>query len=366
MTSTKEPSKKNMPLRMIAISLVGAICGAAAYLAISDKAPLSPNQQGSAAPGQESAPIANPLETVPAEKGGRFEGNYAHFGAAQIRAGRFAKVPYAIHVVGPLSKSNQDAPTEQPTKIWLTHKLGQPSCGGGQDKCNAEQIVDMVDGPQYTNSTSIVMPDNGVPCTWHDSQVLAFHNGAPPVLAAWRIDIQAEKIVPVPASEVDCQARFDEEGKGKRATELLADGWGGDAIHGYASIQDLKRFHEIGKVVKEDTQVIPKQDSAVRVDELHHYQYDGMSVSAYVARSDDKEQIRVNEVVITSSNWPVKYGLMVGTPRKKIEETLGENSNMSDNPKEWSYEDGATAVLFAFDDDDKVKEIKWHVEGSAE
>jgi hypothetical protein len=366
MTSTKEPSKKNMWRRMTAILLVLGICGAAAYLAISGKVPLGSNQQGSAAPSQDSSPLANPLETVPAEKGGRFEGNYAHFGAAQIRAGRFAKVPYAIHVVGPLSKSNQDAPTEQPTRIWLTHKLGRPGCGGGQDKCDAEQIVDMVDGPQYTNSMSIVMPDNGVPCTWHDSQVLAFHNGAPPVTAAWRIDFQAEKIVPVPAGEVDCQARFDEEGKGKRANELLADGWGGDAIHGYEGIQDIKKFREIGKVEKEDTQVIPKEGNAARADELHHYHYDGMSVSAYLARSEDKDQIRVNEVVVTSSNWPVKHGLTVGTPRKKIEETLGENSNMSDNPREWSYADGARAVIFAFDDDDKVKEIRWQIEGSAE
>ena len=152
----------------------------------------------------------------------------------------------------------------------------------------------------------------------------------------------------------------DEEVLKNRAYEFMTEGWGGEKLHGYWATHDVKEFfHRVGKIKKESIQLIKREDNPSANDELHHYQYDGMTVSVYVARMDREEKIMVYDVVITSPNWPVKYGLIVGTARKKIEEALGKSMEVG-SPHEWNYGDGLSEVTYFFDKDDKVISIKWH------
>lgn len=146
----------------------------------------------------------------------------------------------------------------------------------------------------------------------------------------------------------------------ERAYEFITEGWGGEKIHGYSNTHDVKKFfHRVGKVRKESIRLIKREDNPSVNDELHNYQYDGMVVSVYVAHFDHEKKIMVDDVVITSRNWPVKYGLNVGTTRKKIEETLGKSMNFS-SPHEWNYGDGFAEITYFFDNNDKVISIKWH------
>ena len=145
-----------------------------------------------------------------------------------------------------------------------------------------------------------------------------------------------------------------------RAYEFMTEGWGGAKIHGYWATRNVKGFfHRVGKVKKESIRLIKREDNPSVNDELHNYQYDGMTVSVYVARIGREEKIMVDDVLITSPNWPVKYGLIVGTTRKKIEETLGKSMAVN-SPREWSYGDGPSEVTYFFDNHDKVISIKWH------
>jgi hypothetical protein len=152
----------------------------------------------------------------------------------------------------------------------------------------------------------------------------------------------------------------DEKVLKKRAYEFMTEGWGGEKIHGYWATRDVKGFfHRVGKVTKESIRLIKREDNLSVNDELHNYQYDGMTVSVYVARIGREEKIMVDDVVITSQNWPVKFGLIVGTTRKKIEETLGKSLAVS-SPHEWKYGDGPSEVTYFFDNYDRVISIKWH------
>jgi len=145
-----------------------------------------------------------------------------------------------------------------------------------------------------------------------------------------------------------------------RAYELMAEGWGGEKIHGYLATRDVKGFfHRVGKVKKESIRLIKREDNPSVNDELHNYQYDGMTVSVYVTHIGNEEKIMVDDVVITSPNWPVKYGLIVGATRKQIEKTLGKSMTVS-SPREWNYGDGLSEVTFFLDNNDKVISIKWH------
>lgn len=152
----------------------------------------------------------------------------------------------------------------------------------------------------------------------------------------------------------------DEEALKKRAYEFMTEGWGGEKIRGYSATHNVKEFfHRVGKVKKESIQLIKRKDNSSANDELHNYQYDGMTVSVYVARMGREEKIMVDDVVITSPSWPVKYGLIVGVSRKQIEESLGKSMGIG-SPSEWNYGDGLSEVTYFFDNDDKVISIKWH------
>jgi hypothetical protein len=144
------------------------------------------------------------------------------------------------------------------------------------------------------------------------------------------------------------------------AYEFMTEGWGGEKIHGIFATHDVNGFfHGIGKVKKESIRLIKREDDSTVNDELHNFQYDGMTVSVYIARIGLEEKIMVEDVVITSPNWPVKYGLVVGTTRKKIEETLGKSMTTSSHRK-WNYGDGLAEVTYFFDNNDKAISIKWH------
>lgn len=152
----------------------------------------------------------------------------------------------------------------------------------------------------------------------------------------------------------------DEAALKERAYEFMTEGWGGEKIHGYWATRDVKGFfHRVGKVKKESVRLIKREDNPSVNDELHNYQYDGMTVSVYVARIGIEEKIMVDDVVITSPNWPVKYGLIVGATRKKIEKILGKSMAVS-SPHEWNYGDGPSEVTYFFDKNDRVISIKWH------
>ncbi|MDD2950905.1 MAG: hypothetical protein PHU29_08970 [Sulfuricurvum sp.] len=146
----------------------------------------------------------------------------------------------------------------------------------------------------------------------------------------------------------------------ERAYEFMTEGWGGEKIHGIFATHDVNGFfHRVGKVKKESIRLIKHEDNSSVNDELHNYQYDGMTVSVYIARFGLEEKIMVDDVVITNPNWPVKYGLVVGTTRKKIEETLGKSMTTSSH-REWNYGDGLAEVTYFFDNNDKAISIKWH------
>lgn len=145
-----------------------------------------------------------------------------------------------------------------------------------------------------------------------------------------------------------------------RAYEFMTQGWGGEAIRGYETAHDVKGFfHRVGKVIKENIRLIKRKDNPSVNDEFHTYQYDGMKVSVYLARMDHEERVMFVDVVITSSNWPVKYGLGVGTTRKKIEATFGKSMGAG-SIREWTYGDGLDDITYTFDKDDKVISMNWH------
>lgn len=303
-----------------------------------------------------------------AHKGSIFTGNYAILGSQQIRDGEFKDTSYAIHLVGQMNKPRPGFPTDAATMVWLTRKLEPIKClhEEYQTHCYKELIVDTAEVPaNKLLETAIVMPDQYMSCAWNGNPLLALlskplnqESGA--AFAAWRFDLATERIIPASLNEVNCQTQTNEEALKQRAYEFMTEGWGGEAIRGFATTHDVNGFfHRVGKVLKQEDRLIKHEDNPSVNDELHNYQYDGMTVMAYLARIGSEERVYVNDVVITSPNWPVRYGLIVGAPRKKIEETLGRSMSVN-SPSEWIYGDGPAEITYSFDKNDKVISIKWH------
>ena len=147
---------------------------------------------------------------------------------------------------------------------------------------------------------------------------------------------------------------------GNRANEFMTQGWGGEAIRGYEATHDVKGFfHRVGNVLNESIRLIAHDDNPSVNDESDMFQYDGMTVLVYLARLEHKDSVKVVDAVITSPNWPVKEGLGIGTPRKKIESLFGK-SMATQSDHEWKYSDGPEDITYTFDKDDKAVSIHWH------
>ncbi|BCK86883.1 hypothetical protein MIZ01_0649 [Sideroxyarcus emersonii] len=297
-------------------------------------------------------------------KGSIFTGNYANLGSQNLRDGELKGTPYVVHLVGQFNTASTRIPTDTATMVWLTRKLEQIPClyPDYQKDCHKELIVDIATvPPNKLMGTKIVMPEplQDVPCVWNNSPLLALRTkpidkatGA--VIAAWRFDISNERIIPVQLNEVDCKSNDDEEVSKARAYEFLNNGWFGDMNHGITGLR------QIGKVINESVRQIPRKDDPSMKDEIHDIQFDGLTISAYLAHFGDVEKMMVTDVVITSPKWPVKYNLNIGSSRKLVEQTLGTDMKLHNIIGEWSYGDGPEDVSFIFDKEDKVTTIKWH------
>jgi hypothetical protein len=145
-----------------------------------------------------------------------------------------------------------------------------------------------------------------------------------------------------------------------RAYDFMNQGWGGEAIQGYATTRDVKGFfHRVGKVTKESVRLIKRIDNPSVNDEFYSFQYDGMIASVYLAHFEHEDKVMLVDVVITSPDWPVKKGLGIGTARQKIETLFGK-SMVVGHDREWTYGDGSGDVTYTFDKNDKCISIHWH------
>ncbi len=298
-----------------------------------------------------------------ASKGSIFSGNYAIFGAAQMRDGNLKQEPYTLHVVTKFDRSRPHL--SSPAMIWLTRKLEQIPCTHSPTgtKCYKETIVDVAEVQPNKMFESVIMPDQLVPCTWHDAPILALLGKAEKdtsqlVLATWGFDLVNEKIIAIPPNEANCQNLFDEETRKRRASEFLTDGW--LAIRSYKPINNLKEFRQLKKVIREDKQLTPNEYDSSQKNEIHNFQYEGMSISVYLARFNGNEKIIVSEVVISSSSWPVKYNLTVGSSKREVEELLGKNMQLNSREDEWAFGEGMSDLTFTFDERNNVKSIRWY------
>jgi hypothetical protein len=144
------------------------------------------------------------------------------------------------------------------------------------------------------------------------------------------------------------------------AYEFMTQGWGGEAIQGYTSTRDVNGFfHRVGKVTNESVRLIKRQDNPSVNDEFYTFQYDGMTVSVYLAHFINEDRVMVVDVIITSPSWQVKQGLGIGTTRNKIESLFGKSMGASSD-REWTYGDGLNDITYTFDKNNKAISIHWH------
>ena len=144
------------------------------------------------------------------------------------------------------------------------------------------------------------------------------------------------------------------------AYDFMTQGWGGEAIQGYERTRDVKGFfHRVGKVKTESVRLIKRKDNPSVNDEFYTFQYDGMTVSVYLARFEHEDRVMVVDVVITGPSWQVKQGLGIGTTRKQIEALFGK-SMVAGPDSEWTYGDGPDDVTYKFDKSGRAVSIHWH------
>lgn len=358
--------KKTILIAVIALIICSG-CNRASSKSLMDGVASTPESQT-----QSGVKVAVTPEKMKASdnitvlKGRVFEGNYANLGFQQIQVGNFKQTPYTVYLIGAFGKPKPGFPTDTATMVWLTRKLEQIPCAHPDHQnqtCYKELIVDTTEVPDIkVSGTKIIMPEplQDVPCTLNNIPILALRSKpidkpSKSVIAAWRFDLANERIIPVPPNDVDCKNNSDEEVNKARAYDFLIDGSSVDANHG------IEGLRQIGKVLKEDVKLIQREDNPSQKDEFHTIQYDGMSISVYLAHNDGSEKLIVTDIVITSPKWPVKYGLKIGSTRKQIEQTLGQDMQSANQNNEWSYGDGPTDVKFVFDNEDKVTSIEWHV-----
>lgn len=115
---------------------------------------------------------------------------------------------------------------------------------------------------------------------------------------------------------------------------------------GITESQGINGLRRLGKVLKED--VLPQPNGG----EIRTLHYEGMSVTAYL----NGRNMLLNEVVISSPAWSVKYDLRVGVTKNQVEKILGKSTQKS----QWEYADGMAMVVISFDSKQKVREIRWH------
>lgn len=302
-------------------------------------------------------------------KGSVFEGNYWNLGSDLIKYVKFDKTLYAIHVVGAHDNLHPGVGASSATMVWLTRSLESIPCSNSQTQhaCSNELIVDVATVPTSSSlKSTVVIPQVKVPCTWNGKPALTIvalptSRQNQLVIAAWYVDLSNETLIQIQNQDVDCKDHIAEEAREKdrkRHAEYF--------LTNELSNMDklgIQGLHKLGKVIQEDvTHSTDDNNQAVKI-ERHHIQYEGMSIDASLHSGGElRNAFVVNDVVITSPNWPVKDDLRVGSTRKQVENTLGLSANkrIRGHENDWIYINGLWWFSFTFDINDKVTSIEWH------
>ena len=324
-----------------------------------------------------SPPLAQSTTSMPnadvAEIKGRVvvNDNFASLGVKPINGTLFETTPYSAYIAGTLDKSQPDTSPEIATMVWLSRKLQPVPCviEKMNEMCGTKQIVEAIKIPDINIQGKVIVLPKNFSCMWNGAPVLALMttptvNAPQSVFAAWQFDLAHEKIISAPPSEVACQDYFNEEARWARSRQFW-HGWDFDTESG------IEGLHRLGKVIKEEDRVTLDAYGQAEA-KIHDIRYDGMVISVTMLPGSDRgsKRMQIVDLVITSPAWPVKYGLMVGSTREKVENTLGHFLYRGDNYLGYSSQEielpdaseTRTGVRFELDKDGKVTEINWHMD----
>jgi len=323
----------------------------------------------------DSKPVSGGAEITDgrAQKGTIFKGNYWNLGVDNIEYAVFDKTPYAFHLVGDHDNTMPGVPPASATMLWLTRDLGSVPCDNPvmPHVCPRESIVDMAPVPPNEVRTSIIVtPQAYVPCTWRDKPILAIlsspaENGRQAVTAGWDFDLSHEKIVRVPDAEVNCKNYAADKSLEDARKEHLQ--YFLNSKISELSKLGLRGLRKLGKIIKDDVSYGTDDNNPAVKLEMHQIQYDGMTVAATAQHGGGFNGFYVSEVTITSPKWSVQRGLIVGSTKKQVQQTLGRGvytecvgcSAASARVLSYSDEEQIFSLRFTFDSEDKVTSIEW-------
>jgi uncharacterized protein YecT (DUF1311 family) len=115
----------------------------------------------------------------------------------------------------------------------------------------------------------------------------------------------------------------------------------------------IKGIKGLGKLVSETAKnyLGPHDDSPMV---FKKFNFEGLTVEAHF-KANDWNRAYVSRILISSSNWAIKHGLIVGTPKQEIVKRLGSTDNLNSNSMSYCGETDCVAFTL---EQDKVKTIE--------
>jgi hypothetical protein len=117
-------------------------------------------------------------------------------------------------------------------------------------------------------------------------------------------------------------------------------------------------IQNLGNPVSAETETVENRHQPSRMDTIYTLTFDGFRTSIY--DSGDHEIVLYQK--ITSSIFPVKYGLNIGAAKHKVKETLGAPQEEQENKLLYCYmdENGYQTIIVFSTTGDKITAIEWN------
>ena len=132
--------------------------------------------------------------------------------------------------------------------------------------------------------------------------------------------------------------------------------WDFDLLNGDSAEYIKKKF---GSPISEKIEYVTNIHDKEQIDQIHILRYQGLEVQVLRVNMIEPYDLLIGVKITDSDNYPIKFGIEIGSERSYVLDLLGKPSDGDGVIKYYIEAGDKYPTVYMFFEKDKLKEIQW-------
>ncbi|MDH3237220.1 MAG: hypothetical protein OEN49_08065 [Gammaproteobacteria bacterium] len=139
-------------------------------------------------------------------------------------------------------------------------------------------------------------------------------------------------------------------------SEFVKTCWDFDLLNGDSAEFIKKKF---GGPISEKIENVTNIHDNEQIDQIHILKYQGLEVQVLRVNMIEPYDLLIGVKITNSDNFPIKFGIKIGSERSYVVDLLGKPSDGDGIIKYYNEAEDTYPTVYMFFEKDKLKEIQW-------